>query len=94
MPLPTITSFIFFIRSPMELLLWSASLMPVMGLVAGGRTNAAQAHDAAPSWALIWLAWCMAFEVDIGFTSLTGEGVNEDFAGAVLPRAGPTRRAG
>jgi serine/threonine protein phosphatase PrpC len=35
------------------------------------------------------MMWCMAFELDIGFTSLAGpKDVNEDFAAAMLPEPG------
>ena len=33
--------------------------------------------------------WCMAFEIDIGFVSLTGrKDINEDFCAAMLPEPG------
>jgi serine/threonine protein kinase len=45
------------------------------------------------SWAVFGhadcLYWCMAFEIDIGFTSLAGrKHINEDFCAAMLPEPG------
>src|SRR4051812_39647945 len=43
----------------------------------------------APSWARLLHCWCMALEIDIGFTSTAGKReANEDFAAALLPEPG------
>src|SRR4051812_84171 len=43
----------------------------------------------APSWARLLHCWCMALEIDIGFTSTAGKReANEDFAAAMLPEPG------